>query len=267
MNCREAHEYLFAFLDNELDAYLSIEMQRHLEQCTRCAREAEIERTIRRQLAEALQNTATSVRALDEADLQTTIGHVTAPVTHKAIHGRPQYSRRALLATGLAAVIVFALLVIRTVHRQRPASNQFVDLLVADFEHFQEKGRPLQIVSSDPLEVSDWLADQSALLVKLPIVPDVQGKLLGARKCKVHGQPAAFAVYELGGAIASLVVLPGTHPDIDDMQRVEHDGHTHWVDRCKGHTVVACRRGPLVYAAVSTLPEDRLLPLMASAEH
>jgi len=39
MNCRELREYLFAFLDNELDAASSIEVQEHLEHCPLCARD------------------------------------------------------------------------------------------------------------------------------------------------------------------------------------------------------------------------------------
>ena len=61
MNCGEAREYLFAFLDSELDASLSIELQRHLERCPDCAREAEIERTIRRHLGSALEARASSI--------------------------------------------------------------------------------------------------------------------------------------------------------------------------------------------------------------
>ncbi len=50
MSCTEIREYLFAFLDNELDVHLSIEVKRHLDHCPDCAQRAEIEREI----AEAL---------------------------------------------------------------------------------------------------------------------------------------------------------------------------------------------------------------------
>lgn len=264
MNCREAHEYLFAFLDSELDAHLSMEMQRHLEQCPRCAQEAEIERTTRRQLTQAMGIAASSPGTQAVADLDEVVSRVTAWKPRAAFWT----ARRIVLgSTGLAAMIIMAVFVIQAFEHQPHASNQLVDLLVADFSHFVEKGKPLQIASSEPLEVSEWLADQTALPVQLPFVSTEQGKLLGARKCKLNGKPAAFTAYDLGDATASLVILPGTHQDVEGMEQVEHDGHTHWVDRCKGHTVVACRRGALVYAAVSTLPEDRLLPLMASAEN
>lgn len=55
MNCGEAREVLYAFLDSELESALSIEVQRHLESCAQCGREAETEREIRKRLAGALE--------------------------------------------------------------------------------------------------------------------------------------------------------------------------------------------------------------------
>jgi len=167
-----------------------------------------------------------------------------------------------------AAVLGFAVLggILWFEGRSHHTTNQFVDLLIADFQHFQANGQPLQIASSNPGEVSNWVANQTAFNVTLPALAAPHGKLLGARKCVIDGKPAALAAYDINGSLASLVVMPGTYPDIDNMERIEQGGHTHWVDRCKGHTVLACKRGPLVYAAVSKLPEDRLLALMTNPD-
>ena len=264
MNCRELREYLFAFLDSELDAPLSIDVQRHLEQCPECAREAEIERAIRRQLSNVLHERDDEPAGGGESELEAIVTTITTRDSGSVRRARRPRRWPAVLVA--AAVLGFAIIGgVKWIGRQTPHSgNQFVDLLISDFAHFEEKGRPLQIASSDPSAVSNWLVDQTALVVALPDLNDWDGKLLGARKCKIDGRPAAFAVYDLGGTLASLVVLPGAHPDVDTMERVEQDGHVHWVDRCKGHTVLACKRGALIYAAVSTLPEERLFPLMAN---
>jgi len=266
MNCHELREYLFAFLDSELDAPLSIEVQRHLEQCPECAREAEIERAIHRQLSNVPHPPGVGVSAGEEAELEAIVTTITARDFGSIRLARRRRRWPALLAAAAAVGFIVIGGVTWIGHRTNHSANQFVDLLISDFEHFEEKGRPLQIASSDPSAVSSWLADQTALVVVLPDLSEKDGKLLGARKCRIDGKPAAFAVYDLGGRLASLVVMPGPHPDVDIMERVEQGGHTHWVDRCKGHTVLACKRGALVYAAVSTLPEDRLFPLMANPE-
>ncbi|MEK7757590.1 MAG: zf-HC2 domain-containing protein, partial [Planctomycetota bacterium] len=54
MRCDEVHEYLFAYLDNELDVPVSMELQRHVETCHECAREVEIEWAIKGKLSEVL---------------------------------------------------------------------------------------------------------------------------------------------------------------------------------------------------------------------
>ncbi|MCH7812976.1 MAG: hypothetical protein IID40_03040 [Planctomycetes bacterium] len=108
---------------------------------------------------------------------------------------------------------------------------------------------------------------QTGVPVELPQPGDPKCKLVGGRKCKIDGQPAAFAVYEMNGLPASLLVVPGDTADLGD--RVAKGGldEGRWVEHWRGYTVVARRRGDLVYAAVSTLGEDDLLCLVAGAVH
>ena len=115
---------------------------------------------------------------------------------------------------------------------------------------------------ADAKEVSDWLRDRTALAVSMPNVDSATGVLLGGRKCKINGAPAAFAMYRVGDETASVVALRESDQALAHMKRVDRNGDTHWVDRCRGHTVVACRRGELIYAAVSRLAEEALFPLM-----
>lgn len=271
MGCSETREYLFAFLDNELDAPLSIELQMHLERCHDCAREVEIERAIRRQLGCALEQSGNQP-SLDDKTLRRTVEHITTCEKDSlADHSsrrklRWWASRRAFLATGIAAAIVMVPTLWLALRGRGDGlgHNRLADLVVEDFEHFLENGQPLQIESSDRRSVSDWLYRQTALAVVLPVSHDSRCKLLGGRKCKIGGRAAAFAAYEMDGVPASLVVLPGEQGELDEMDRVVYEGRTHWVDRCKGHTVTACRRGELVYVAVSTLPEEELVFLMSN---
>lgn len=263
MTCGEAREILFAFLDNELDAPLSIDLQRHLEHCPECAREAEIEQAVRRQLEVTLTNNSPGA----------TESIVTLDSAVEAIAGSPRRARFRRRDLGIALGIAASILVIVTgwlafrPGPERTKHDSMADLLVADFEHFLAKGKPVEIASNDTKSVTQWLRENTELPVELPALALADSRLLGGRKCSLEGRPAAFAIYELDGVAASLVVVTGGAADLQGMERVRHEGRQHWVDRCKGHTVVACQRGNLVYAAVSTLDEDRLLALMASAAH
>lgn len=244
MTCSDAREYLFAFLDNELDATLSIELQRHLERCHDCAREAEIEGLVHRRLAVALER----------------------PQPLLAHGFRQRRGAFWTVAAGIGIAACAALWFGRSAPTTNPEPLPFVDSLVADFEHVLQENIPLQFASSDSSVVADWLRASTGLHVTLPPIDSAHGKLLGARTCKVRGRTAAFAMYELAGSPASLVVLRDPSVKLDEMERVEHQGKLHRVDRCKNHTVVACRRGGLVYAAVSTLPKEALVHLMAGSD-
>jgi len=263
MTCSEIREYLFAFLDSELDAPLSIEVQRHIERCHDCAREAETERAIRQHLARALQ--ADGAEGMpDDAALEQAVRRATGRVRWMA-----SWSRRARLTTGIAAALVLVPLIGLAWrsgwvgHSDAPLAT----LLVTDFEHFVNNGQPVQIASDDAQAVSGWLRSQTQLPVTLASAAGGHCKLIGGRKCEIGGRPAAFAVYEMNGKPASLVVVPSAVANFKGMRSTEHEGSAYWVDRCKGHAVVACQQGDLVYACVSTLAEEELLHLMSETVH
>ncbi len=260
MNCADVREYIFAFLDSELDAAHSIEVQRHLDRCCDCARDAEIERAIRKQLILTLEQSAEAMPSLDDswgAALHEDVGRSRVSL------GRRATRRRGFLAAAAVALAVAGVSWFSSI-RPRAASDHshLAAILVDDLRHFVDEGESLQIASSDRVAVSRWFVDKIRLTVELPTHVDSRFRLLGGRRCTIDGEPAAFAMYDVQGVPVSLVVLGDKAGSLDTMTQVRHDGHHHWVDRCQGHTVVAGRRGKLVYAAVSTLPEQDLLSLM-----
>jgi anti-sigma factor RsiW len=269
MTCGETREYLFAFLDSELDAPLSIELQRHLDGCPNCAREAEIERTVRRQLVGTLGAGGEPLPALDESLGDTFELGGTAAATIGPMPGwwAADWGRAVAAAAALAFLVGVGGWLLINGERAGGSKGALSDLLVADFEHFLEEGAVVQLGSTDRETVAEWLQAKTAVAVVLPPLLDRGCYLVGGRKCKIAGKPAAFAVYDLDGTPASLVALAADGTDLGGMRLVEREGATHWVDHRGGYTIVACRRDGLVYAAVSRLPEERLLCLMSGAVH
>ncbi len=267
MTCGEAREYLFAFLDNELDASLSIGLQQHLDRCHDCAREAEVERAIRRQLGENLDGQVVDPAPGAQELLRTMSRAAGGGAGQRSRFTK--FGRPAALAASIVFIVIAGSATWLTLRdgwdRQRP--NRFAEAVVADFEHFLSEGRTLQLVSSDRDTVSAWLRRQTGLDIREPLPQGPHCRLVGARKCKLVGGVAAFAVYEMNGQTASLIVVDRSRADLDGMEQFDHEGKTHWVDRCKGHTVVACPRGDVVYAAVAALPQHELMRLMSGAEH
>lgn len=262
MTCGEAREYLFAFLDGELDAAVSMELQRHLEHCPVCAHDVEVERSIRRRLGELLvpgEAATAAERALDRVRRAT-------PATADP---RVWVRRLALACGSIAAAVVLA--VGAWSHWWGPQREGvdaiLVDLLVGDFEKFVAEGHPVQLASSDATQVEDWLQQQTGLAVALRGMTDDGCRLLGGRKCSIRGQAAAFAFYQVDGASASVVALPSAAADLaveasTDPATKDRSAETTWTDHCRGHTVVACLEEGLIYAAVGVLPEEELGQLL-----
>ncbi len=263
MTCSETREYIFTFLDNELDSALSLEVQQHIEHCPLCARECEIENVVRKQLAHKLQQ-VDDVPVFDESALVRLIR--AEPAGPAPTHQITLRNWRLAIGGAIAAALLFAVTLF-VANRVREADRvPFTDALVDDFDHFVAEAKPLQIVSADAKEVSDWLRDRTALAVSVPIVDSATGMLLGGRKCKINGARAAFAMYRVGDEMVSVVALRESDQALARMKRINRNGHTHWVDHCRGHTVLACRRGELIYAIVSRLTEEAMFPLMPPPE-
>lgn len=268
MNCGQAREYLIAFLDSELDAPLSIELQRHLDGCAQCARDAEIECTVRKQLVQTSQGDQTTIPPFNEASHSWWHDSVFVPLQQGTLLDRSPGRWTRFL--GAAAVL--AMLTTLSWWFQPSQSDtarhhaQLADLLVADFEHFLEEGK-VQITSDDAQVVGNWLVQQTALAIALPVSRDPQCKLLGGRKCKIDGRSAGFAVYDMHGIPSSLVVMAADDVNLTGLDSLEHEGVTHWIGHRNGYTVLARRRDGLLYAVVSASPWEQLTCLVADGAY
>ncbi len=249
LTCGEVRRLLFAFLDDELDAQTNIDLQLHLERCCRCAREAEIERTVRRHLEPALRPSA----AVD-AEARSLLRSL-----QPRLRRRGRVRRGARLAAAIAAAAVVAALWLVGRGSVGPGAGPGADArwpfsavgLVADFERFLDHGTPLHVTSADPREVSGFMQQELARPIAMPAV-HAACKLIGARRCDAFADRAALALFEVDGAPAVLVVTRAPH-DLEPQPRAE---------RLAGHTVLIRRRGDLAYAAVGDQGEPALRELL-----
>ena len=254
MNCRDVRELLFAFLDNELEAQANIEVQLHLERCCDCAREVEIEREVRKRLTASLA-TDDSAHGLDINAVRKAL--------ELARGGRPgegaaprRIRTRAAVAVFLVAVVAIVVMWLDRsktgVDRAQQAQVPFAAVgLVADFEHFVSAGKPLHLRTESREELSEWMSRELQGPIEVPVMKG-QCRLLGARRCEFFEDPAAFALYEIDGAPAALLVTRAPR----DMERGRN------IDHLRGHTVLMCRQGDLAYAAVGQQTEAELAELL-----
>jgi len=257
MTCAEVRAYIFCFLDGALDAPISLKVQRHLDHCARCAREAEIEKAVWKRLTRALDEDST-IPAFEENIHRYSL----VSDAQRQTGGRRFQRLGAVLAAGLLLAAAVGLWYGARGTVGASQSIGFARLVAADFDHYIDEGLAVEHASSDPSSVRSWLREKTQIDVALADPPRDGYRLIGARKCKIQDEPAAFSAYSIEGVPASLVVVRGERFDLAGMRRVDDGERAHWVGRIDAHTVVACRRGPLLYAVVSDAPEAALLPLM-----
>jgi len=256
MTCQQVRTCLVAFLDSELDRARSMEVQRHLDACCCCAREAEIEREIRHAMTKAIAPADMTVPPLE-------------PCMRKALRSRSKSrirqrspASKTTRRTAIGAVVTTVVLTLVVGHfwfSQPHTEDSFVDMLVDDVQAVWAGHNPLTITTHDYDELTRWIrqtVDWDLTVTK----PGEPVRLLGARSCEFNGKQAVFVLYDLAGQPLSLIVL-------DDQKKLSgmkpmHANADCYIDQCKGYTVMAMRRDDLTHFAVGKLSAQHLMRLL-----
>lgn len=187
----EWRERLSAWFDGEAQAHERQAVEQHLARCVGCAREAARYAPLR----EALKaHAATETHVPPE---------LTERVARLAPPPRPAFRRRRWTA-GLAA----ALASVGVLWTSWPSGMN--DALAMDLERHHLKAfsraTPCEFESSDPAAVKAWVEREVGYAVEVPVVPGAT--LLGARRCRLHGQLSASLLYRHEGGKAMTLFLP-----------------------------------------------------------
>ena len=184
MTCDERWlEILSAWQDGEATSTEIALARAHLSGCLRCQEAREELQRIHRAFARFRVVPAPSSVALARPGLSSR---------------RARAPRRTLAAAALAAAATLALLW-GPVHRHRPG---LVDELEARHLTAFARASPCEFTSSDPAAVRGWIAAHLGYEVEVPAIP--HARLLGARRCTVHGGVTASLLYRRGDEALSL---------------------------------------------------------------
>jgi anti-sigma factor RsiW len=237
-------------------------VREHLERCETCRRFEAGER------AAAAAVRTRSRRAPAPQALRERLVAALEEERHRTARGRRRWLRSAglLAAAALLAVAAFMLL---APPDGTAEARRTVAALAADHMEYATGGA-MELASSSPAEVADWLRARTRLAVTVPVPPEAT--VLGARRCRLRGRPAALVSYRLpgsgrdaGGSAASLFVFQSAGEEWSSMEtlaarRPKRICRAH--DR--GLNVLVWEDRGLTYAFVTDISEPELSRL---AEH
>ena len=208
---------LHAYLDGELSLEGSLEVEAHLSTCSPCRRQLETYRALRRVLQQA---------RVAAPEAETALVRVTRSVRARR--------RRAFAIGGLGAMAAAAVVALVLIPR---AGGGMVQEVAAVHTRALESGRSVELASSDPLALGQWLS------ARLPgAVPPTAGgdgfALRGARVDSLDGRPVATAVYQVRSHLVDVFAWPSTERDMEPRPSVagrwtvcrwSHRGVAYWM--------------------------------------
>ena len=224
MNCDDARLLIHGHLDGELDLVRDLEVERHLEECPRCAREYAALRAMRTRLKDE------AFRFEAPAELKERIRRAILASPPRRANAYPSrrgtWAPRAIrFAVPMAIGAMLALVIApRTIG---PNANQRVaGEVVASHVRSLMAAHLMDVASTDQHTVKPWFNG------KLDFSPPVTDfakdgfPLVGGRLDYIEGRPVAALVYQHGKHVINVFMWP-TAGDETSAERIETEHGYH----------------------------------------
>ena len=233
MDCQKFQEYLYPFLDGELDDGLKLEVEQHLSTCPVCSLELEKERKFGHVLKTHLIKEKAPF-ALREALVQ------------QLENKKSKFSWRHIFAMRFApALALLAVVVVAVFNHQNHFNKIFPVFSEALKDHLEYlKGEyPLEFQTSDMKEALNWFRGKTDFAVMAPHISLNKTTLLGGRIIHLKDKKAAYFLLEKEGHKISCfytdlhdVVVPKA----SSQEGIQHLGKSLLVKSEKGYRTIFC---------------------------
>lgn len=189
MDCQKFQEYLYPYLDGELDENLKIEIEKHLSNCPICSLELEKERKFGHILKTHLIKEKAPF-ALREA------------VVKQLENKTKKFSWRYIFVTRFAPAFVLLIVVMAVVINQRFNAGNVFPVFSEVVENHLEYLRgiyPLEFQTSDMKEALAWFRGKTDFAVTPPHINLDKAHLVGGRIVHLKDKKSAFFLLEKDG--------------------------------------------------------------------
>jgi anti-sigma factor RsiW len=229
MNCRECHDFIDAYIDNELDVATAILVKQHLRDCFQCQHLLES----RKFVGALLKNPQVPFEVPDS--LRGKIQSALPPAGSRAKRGSDSRSAIAWFSVPLALAAAFAVVLGlvflyqgTTLNRSR--GNALANEVMSSHLRSLLATHLLDVPSTDQHTVKPWFDG------KLKFSPPVQDfsehgfRLIGGRLDYLNGREVAALVYQRNKHIVNLFIWPSESGGSTAGQSFVKDGYNvlHW---------------------------------------
>ena len=229
MNCQECHDFIDAYIDNELDVAAAILVKQHLRDCSQCQPLLESRKALR----SILENPQLQFEVSDSlrGKIQSVLPAATSSAKHQS--GRrsviPWFSVPLALAATIAVVLGLSFLYQRAT-LDRSQSNALAEEVISSHVRSLLASHLLDVPSTDQHTVKPWFDG------KLKFSPPVQDfadrgyRLIGGRLDYINGREVAALVYQRNKHIINLFIWPSESDRDTAPQSFTKDGYNvlHW---------------------------------------
>ncbi len=237
MSCEEVERAIPWFLDDELEADLSLEIEAHVGSCPSCRSVLEQEGRLRLTLRRASRRMAAS------ASLRRSV--------RESIEAeRRQSNVFVRFAPAAAAAAVLAAFIWNgTTSSTMPLEEAAAEGHTRDL--------PMDVVAADVAPVQDYFNHKLPFAVQLPRFNQVRVKSLGGRITHLRDRDAAYVRYDTPQGRLSVFVYEDPDNEISEVAPLYLVGSRRMmVKQVRGYTVAKWRSAGLTYSVVTDLPQQ-----------
>lgn len=210
--CSGFREKIHLYVDAELEPAETLELERHLVECSECSTEYQQLRAVVDAVRGAKPLYEAGERSFEKA--QEIVARYQSPARGAWL----RIAAAVLAAAGLSALVLLWFSPWR--------SRQFAEFAADAHLRYARGAMPLDVVSKDPDSVSRWLRARLPFHFELPNYPVEPGqekryRLAGARLLQYMNDDAGYLAYEMNGRPISLLLasIPEAAPSGGEVYR------------------------------------------------